>query len=152
MRKPLSLLATTVATLAFASPALAQTTNVGPLAGPNGNVSFGVGWAAGAPAGPGLLNWNPVGAMFQPNLTGQLNMRDQPAGATAYLQLEYRDANHVIIGTQDSTAQPGVPGARISYPVNLGTLVTPSDHVHVHLIRNGSVLDTAICDITFAGC
>jgi len=151
MRKPLLLLATTAATLAFASPALA--TDVGPLAGPNGNVSFGVGWAAGAPAGPGLLDWNPVGAMNTPHLSGQLNMRDVSAASTAFLRIQYRDANHVVTGSQSSVAQPGVPGARISYPVNFGSLQTPSQHVHVQLVGNGGViLDEAFCDSTDLTC
>jgi hypothetical protein len=151
MRKPLLLLATAAATLAFASPALAQT-NVGPLAGPNGNVSFGTGWAAGAPAGPGLLTWNPVGALTTPNLTGQLTLRDQPANASADIQMEFFDGVHSSLGSQFSPAEPGVPGARVSYPVSLGSFQSISNHVHLYLRRNGTVIDTAICNLGAAAC
>jgi opacity protein-like surface antigen len=143
------LLATAAATLALAAPAAAAPfTDVGPLSGPAGQVTFGGGTAAA----PGQIDWDVVGGVPSPSLQGRLRMFDVP-GATAQLQTEYYDANHVLLGIANGAPRNGIAGGLAVYPVNLtnGSSVG-AVHVHEELLVNGVVVDAAICTIGQAAC
>ena len=143
------LLATAAATLAFAAPAAAAPfTDVGPLSGPAGQVTFGGGVAAA----PGQIDWGvPAGGgATNPALLGRLRMFNVP-GVQAQLQTEYYNAAHVLIGTQTGVLRNGIAGGLATYPVNLGPGPNVS-HVHEQLIVNGVVVDTAFCTLGQAAC
>src|SRR5262245_47298862 len=95
------LLATAAATLAFAAPA-APFTAVG-LSGPAGQVTFGGGTAAA----PGQIDWGVVGGVPSASLQGRLRMFNV-FGTQAQLQLQYYDANHVLLGTDTGALRNGI--------------------------------------------
>ncbi len=115
---------------AVAGPAVAGPTDTDRPIITRTDHDFGENWTLGAPRNGGHLEWELVGGVTNVDLTGYHYLTDQECGR---VHVEYYNANHVQIGTDDSGLHCAPGNGKTQWFVSESFSSTTVEHVHVEL-------------------
>jgi hypothetical protein len=114
----------------LAAPALAGPTETDRPKVTRTHHDFGENWTLGAPRNGGHLEWELVGGVTSVELTGYHYLTDQECGR---VRVEYYNAGHGLIGTDDSGLHCAPGNGKTQWFVNETFSSTTVEHVHVEL-------------------